>query len=201
MPFMLELFSDTGSVGKVAKEMGYTVVSLDRDMKASIQVDIMDWDYTRFNPKLFDVVWASPPCTARSRAKSRGDSDIDGLNEIVKRTLDILEYFQPKYWIIEHPPTGLLKDQPSMLGVPYNDIDYCKYGMPYKKRTRLWNNLDLWKPKPLCFRNCGAMHETNNRYNQETDVYKVPTELIKEILLACDLDAINASDVEGDVVM
>ena len=45
------------------------------------------------------------------------------------------------------------------------------------------------------------MHETNNRYNQETDVYKVPTELITEILLACDLDAINASDVEGDVVM
>ena len=186
MPMLLELCSGTGSVGKVAKEMGYSVVSLDRDMKASIQIDIMNWDYTDLQPKLFDVVWASLPCR-----------DI----EVVKRTLDILEYFQPKYWIIENPQNGLLKDQPFMLGIPYNDIDYCKYGMPYRKRTRLWNNIDLWKPKPLCFRNCGAMHESNTRYIQETDLYKFPPGLIKEILSACDLDADNASDVEGDVIM
>ena len=200
--------------------MGYTVISLDRDMKASIQIDIMDWDYTHFNPKLFDVVWASPPCTEYSRAKSIGIRDIEGSNEVVKRTLDILEYFQPKYWIIENPQTGLLKDQPFMLGIPYNDIDYCKYGMPYRKRTRLWNNIDLWKPKPLCCKDCEAMNETKTRHMQETqqggntaerrrtqqtfrttDLYKVPIELINEILLACDLDAINANDVEGDVVM
>ena len=43
---MLELFSGTGSVGQVAKELGYDVVSLDRDLEAHIQIDIMDWDYT-----------------------------------------------------------------------------------------------------------------------------------------------------------
>ena len=190
MPFMLELFSRTGSVGKVAKEMGYTVISLDRNMTASIQIDIMNWDYTDFKPKLFDVVWATPPCR-----------DIETSNELVKRTLDILEYFQPKYWIIENPQTGPLKDQPFMTGIPYNDIDYCKYEMPYKRRSRLWNNIDLWTPRPLCFRNCGAMHGTKPRYIQESDLYMVPPELIKEILLSCDLDADNASDVEGDVIM
>ena len=36
---LLELFSGTGSVGDVARDLGYTVISLDRDMEASIQID------------------------------------------------------------------------------------------------------------------------------------------------------------------
>jgi hypothetical protein len=33
-----------------------------------------------------------------------------------------------------------------MQGRPYNDLDYCRYGMPYRKRTRLWNNLPFFQP-------------------------------------------------------
>jgi hypothetical protein len=47
---ILELFSGTGSVGNVAKELGHEVVSLDRDMEADIRADIMDWDYTAVFP-------------------------------------------------------------------------------------------------------------------------------------------------------
>jgi len=217
MPFLLELFSGTGSVGKVASELGYTVISLDRDMRASIQIDIMDWDYTDFNPRMFDVIWASPPCTEFNRAKTCGVRDIEGSNAVVKRTLDIIEYFKPKYWIIENPQTGLLKDQAIMNGIPYDDVDYCKYGMPYRKRTRMWNNIDLWRPKPLCTKNCDSMNETRTRHIQEAqqagstaerrsvqqlfrtlDLYIVPAELIKEIFLACDLDASDASGAEDD---
>ena len=28
-----------------------------------------------------------------------------------------------------------------MYNLPYKDIDYCNYGMDYRKRTRLWNNI------------------------------------------------------------
>ena len=42
---LLELFSGTGSVGKVARLYGLEVLSLDRDMDADIKMDIMEWDY------------------------------------------------------------------------------------------------------------------------------------------------------------
>ena len=76
---MLELFSGTGSVGKVATEMGYDVISLDKEMEAHIQIHIMDWDHTDLPPWMFDVIWASLPCT---------ESD-----QTLKKTLEIIEYF------------------------------------------------------------------------------------------------------------
>ena len=91
MPKLLELFSGTGSVGKVARAMGYEVVSVDRDMPATHQCDIMNWDYEQYEPKHFDVFWASPPCTEYSRALTTRPRDIEGANKIVQKTLDILE--------------------------------------------------------------------------------------------------------------
>ena len=167
MPLLLELFSGTGSVGKVAADMGYDVISLDRDMEATIQMDIMKWDYEDFPKPVIDVIWASPPCTEYSRAKTCGIRDIEGSNEMVKRTLDIIHYFKPKYWIIENPQTGLLKEQEMMNGIPYLDVDYCKYGMPYRKRTRLWNNIDRWNPRPLCRKDCSSMNSERTRHIQE----------------------------------
>ena len=53
---LLELFSGAQSVGEVAREMGFEVVCLDRDMEADIKCDIMDWDYHVYEPGSFDVI-------------------------------------------------------------------------------------------------------------------------------------------------
>ena len=88
---LLELFSGTGSVGKVFKESGWTVVSLDRDMDADIKTDIMDWDYkSMYELGSFDVLWTSPPCTEYRVAKTVGVRKITEANEVVQRTLDII---------------------------------------------------------------------------------------------------------------
>ena len=59
---ILELFSGTGSVGKVAKSLGYEVISLDLQ-GADINIDILDWDYkAAYKPGDFDYIWSSPPC-------------------------------------------------------------------------------------------------------------------------------------------
>ena len=85
-------------MGKVAEAMGHLVVSLDRDMEATIKTDIMNWDYKCFEPGTFNFIWASPPCTEYSKAKTTGVRKIDAANEVVMRTLEIINYLQPQFF-------------------------------------------------------------------------------------------------------
>ena len=202
---MLELFSGTGSVGDVAREMGWEVVSLERDMPADLQMDVREWNYRSLPPNSFDLIWASPPCTEFSRAKTVGVRKLWEADEVVKRVWEIIEYFNPPMgYVVENPQTGLLKDRDFMHGKPYTDIDYCKYGMPYRKRTRLWNNLQgKWEGRPLCKRDCSYIKPGEKRHLQvaqrspktaedrewqskhkQTELYRVPAQLVREILLS-----------------
>ena len=83
---LLELFSGTGSVGAVARNMGHSVVSLDFK-NADINCDILNWDYKKYEVKHFDFIWASPPCTEYSKAKTTG---IYEAKKIVLKTIEII---------------------------------------------------------------------------------------------------------------
>ena len=117
---LLELFSGTRSTGNVAEALGYEVIYLEFKY-ADITCDILNWDYTVFEPRHVDVIWASPPCDTFSRLKESNigrhgytkesiQSDIDNIGlPIVRRTEQIIEYLQPNYYFIENPQTGKLK--------------------------------------------------------------------------------------------
>ena len=142
---LLELFSGSGSIGAVFSQRGWSVTSLDLDPKteADIHENILTWDFATYPPGFFDVVWASPCCTQYSCARTSAATprNLDLADSLVKRSLEIIDYFQPRVWFVENPTTGLLKTRPFMHGLPCVDLDYCCYcNWGYRKRTRLWTN-------------------------------------------------------------
>ena len=211
---LLELFSGTGSVGAVAKKLQWDVTSLDLK-NADINCDILEWDYKQMPSGHFGMIWSSPPCAEYSIAKTTGRRKIAEANKIVLKTLEIIDYFKPRVWCIENPQTGLLKRQLFMKDLLFVDLGFCKYGMPYRKRTRLWNSLINWKPRPLCKKDCNSMDGSHHKETakgslnsnsvgvetaqrapsgkkekwkenytlfKQSDLYKIPTELVEEIL-------------------
>ena len=144
---LLELFCGTCSVSKAFrnKHPNCEIVSLDILPKynPTISGDILQWDYTIYPPKHFDVIWASPPCTQYSKAHRKGQRDLDLADAIVKRTLDIIDYFQPTHWYLENPSDGgLLQHRDFMQPMTEykHTCCYCKYGFAYRKMTNIWTN-------------------------------------------------------------
>ena len=75
--------------------------------------DILEWDYTKYptGTGMFHFIWASPPCTEYSHAPTTGVRKIEEAHEIVKKTIEIINCLNPKYFVIENPQTGLFKNQ------------------------------------------------------------------------------------------
>jgi len=81
---------------------------------------VMEWDCTIGGfVGHFEAVFTAVPCAEYSRLREycKKPPDIEKVNEVVLRTLEIIEYFKPKVWFIENPDSGKLKDQEFMKGL------------------------------------------------------------------------------------
>jgi hypothetical protein len=167
----LDLFCGTKSFSKIADEIGYETYTLDilERFNPTYCCDLMEWDYKSLPIGYFDIIWASPNCKDYSSLNflSKKVKDLTESDNLVKKVLEIIEYFKPKYWYIENPQTGILKGREFMVDLPYNDIDYCKYGFDYRKRTRVWNNNPNWTGRVLCKKDnyCSNKEENGKHEN------------------------------------
>ena len=201
---VLELFAGSRSVGKQAEKLGMNVFSSDLIEFEGINypVSILDFDVNKvpFQP---DIIWASPPCTSFSVAsighhwtggKGAYIPKTDGARlgfELVKKTIEIINHFQPTYWFMENP-RGVLRKLPVVQGLKKNTVTYCQYGDERMKPTDIWTNSDVWIPRPMC-KNGDPCHVAAPRGSRtgtqgRSNAYersKIPDELCNEILTSC----------------
>jgi len=142
---IISLFDYSGNWCRPYKENGYEVIQV--DLKHGR--DEMKWDYTTFTN--VHGILAAPPCTdfATSGNTWWGVKDRDGRTAksilLIAKTLEIIKYCNPAWWVIENP-AGRLPSFFPKLGKPIY-FNPCDFGDPYTKRTGLWG--DFIFPYPL----------------------------------------------------
>ena len=120
----------------------FPTLDIDPKHMPDIRCDVLSWDYKQnYSPSYFQIITASPPCTEYSRAKTVGRRDLETADRIVRRTLEIIDFFNPKVWWVENPRYGLLSSRSFMKDIPFVDIDYCQFSdWGYMKPTRFWGS-------------------------------------------------------------
>lgn len=148
---IISLFDYTGNWSKPYKENGFEVIQVD------IQhgIDILTWNYKTIPKNKVYGILAAVPCTdfAISGAKHFAKKDADGTTEqsikLVNKTLEIINYFNPFFWVIENPMSRIHKCCPEIgeIKFKFNPCDFAGYlrkeeqdNERYNKATWLWGN-------------------------------------------------------------
>jgi hypothetical protein len=204
---VLELFAGSCTFSNEAKKLGYKTFTSDYKKFNGIDydVDILEFDVSKvpFQP---DLIWASPPCTYFSVASigkhwnkdhtPKSKNALIGV-KYVQKTLDIINFFKPKYWYMENP-RGKLRKLEVVKGLEKATVWYCQYGDTRAKPTDIWSNNiksiynpNGWQPRKQCFNgNKNCHHQPAPRGSQtgtqglkgNYERSKLPIELCKEIL-------------------
>jgi len=198
----MELFAGTCSFSNIAKECGHEIFTSDYDPQFDVhyRVDILDFDYSKV-PFIPDIIWASPPCESFSVASigkhwntdntPKSEKAVLGMN-MVKKAMEIIEHYNPKFYIIENP-RGKLRKLPFMQNHPYRyTVTYCQYGDDRMKPTDLWTNF-IWQPRAMC-KNGMPCHIAAPRGSKTgtqgiatyRDRSRIPNELCKDIILTIE---------------
>ena len=195
---ILELFSGTGSVGKVCKELGWEVISLDIDSKHNpdICIDFMEWDYKTIDD--IDIIWSSPDCSVYSMASGNKHFDINRKPKTIKaeNSLKLLDKLKDciLYHLLKNPNLIFFIENPRARMRWFNTemdkhtICYCKYGFDRMKPTDIWTNHYDFVPKMCYNNNMNCNHQkaprgskTGTQNSNINERYRIPPNLIKEL--------------------
>ena len=144
-----------------------------------------------------DAIWASPPCCRYSIARTLSkDNDLESSDNLVRKTLEIIEGLGSPPHLIENPFTGKLKSRGLLDHLNMAVRDYCTLGFMYRKRTAIWTNTSYKPSKPLCRHDCHAsdgkkhfacaQHGPPGPRFTTWELYRIPPDLFAEIALFCD---------------
>ena len=151
---ILSLFDLTGNWSKPWEENGYQVIQVD----IQLGTDILTWDYKKIPRENVYGILAAIPCTdyALSGARHFARKDNDGTTEksqkLVEKTKEIIDYFEPTFWVVENPMSRIHKLNPWLGEVKFkfNPCDFAGYlnnkleqqENRYNKQTWLWGKFN-----------------------------------------------------------
>lgn len=143
---ILSLFDLTGNWARPYAEAGYNVWTFDIQNGEDVNDFSVEWfnENTDFG-EVYGIL-AACPCTdfANSGARWFKDKDADGRTEmsveLVEQTLRTVEYFRPKFWVLENP-VGRIEKLTSL--PPWRTaFQPHNFGDPYTKKTLLWGKFN-----------------------------------------------------------
>ena len=129
---ILHLCADIGSDSRFYDlDDNYEVIKIGKDIGVE-----------NYNPpdNVYGII-ANPVCTEFSIAKGfHINGDLEKGMFLVNHCLRIIKECNPKFWVIENPATGKLKD---FLGKPDFIYQPWEFGSPWTKKTALWGNFNI----------------------------------------------------------
>jgi len=167
---ILSLFDYTGNWCRPYRDNGYTVMQI--DIKHG--VDILTWDYKSLK-NVYGIL-AAVPCTdyAVSGARWFKSKDEDGRTAqsqlLVKKTMEIINYFKPEFWVIENPVSRIGRLNPGIGEVKqrFNPYDFA-YLLEnplieqYSKKTCLWGKFNQLIKNALPCLDYEKIHRPTNK--------------------------------------
>jgi hypothetical protein len=160
---ILSLFDYSGNWCRPYRENGYTVIQHDQKLGWDIFEDTIpaasadSIDGLRIHGLL-----AAPPCTDFARSgghlwtkkdeqpapyESKDvefDNRLDYYQFMVYSVLAIVEWLQPKWWVIENPIGRIYKVVPELAKYRLLTFDPWEFGDPYSKKTVLYGEFNPW---------------------------------------------------------
>ena len=199
---MLELFSgpDDRGMSNHFRSIGWDVVTIDIDEEynPTYAMDVRNIT-NKFLDKIgpFDFVWAGVDCSCFSIMTvghywdENGEPNEKNYGESLRlKTVEIIEYLRPTYWIIENP-RAMMRTRSFPNHWARYTVSYCQYEAPWMKPTDLFGFLpSSWHPK-MCHHPKTCHHEKSPRGTQNAGIQKIsltpiersayPTKLIEDL--------------------
>lgn len=133
---ILHLCADTGSDTKPYQDdPEYEVIKIGNDIGV---------ENYHVNQPIYGI-FANPVClefsTARKGGKARDpEVGMELVNECLRIIAEAQEFGELKFWVIENPARGVLKD---FMGKPKYKYEPWWYGSPWTKQTALWGKFNI----------------------------------------------------------